>query len=901
MPPQSSKKEVDELRKRLDDQQELLDSYERQSGRLRGRLRGFCKTLEVVFSLLLLTAIGGFFLFIIGMIAEGDAEVLFPLVVLFFCFGVLWSLLLVIVSMFHLKVLNAQDSSEEDDLEDSSSETKVDAAKAQEGSDTEGAKEQSQNEKEDKEDTKEPEEKPEEEKSSHAARIKSMIPRKLKPKGDKEDKQATDYEAIFGGSWLSKTGMAIIVLGVAFFLQFSFTNGWITPPFQILIGVLIGAGLLLGGEWSDRKGHHAFARALTGGGSLILYLSFFAANVIYTVVPDYYIALLLCLITTIITFGLASRYRSVVVAFFGLVGVYAIPLILSYDGESAVLSVSKVFLLAYYTFINLGLALWLTKTPSIFISVSYLIGAYAMPLFIGLRLELLYVLFAYYVILNSLFAYLSHSNGWWGLSYGVLIMGFIIPSLGLASLDTTAWLYLVYAGTVMLTYLVLFSLHGWGQYMIAPFVIAISTVPFIFFGSYAITPAYAFIITTLLAATIAAAIKPSRTLFYVMVLWAIVIPRMMIPENSLDTDIVYTTFLACVSFSFIIFSIIRRWEYVELMSMLLTYPILAFIVDADYQGFSWSFLGLFFALYLGAQLYRIITYKTTSTSDVVTVVANGIAFAGIGAYLLAPYHEHLQGLFIGALAVLHFVVGYTLWHQRPSGEVDRKGITTYLALSIGFLLIMFPVQFDGVTVVLLWAASGLVLLLTGLRIQHVALRIIGGILFLFSLARFFLYDFFRFDSDVPFVTPRSLTFLTLVIFTGIISYLYRSPPTRVETYNARIVALFALFLTWGYISYEAFMLFHHASDLAALLSLTLVWALYAMVLITVGFVKDAQWLRLASLLVFGITILKLFLLDVWLLGLAFRILAFIGLGILLLITSFMYSRFKMLIIGGKDD
>jgi uncharacterized membrane protein len=49
--------------------------------------------------------------------------------------------------------------------------------------------------------------------------------------------------------------------------------------------------------------------------------------------------------------------------------------------------------------------------------------------------------------------------------------------------------------------------------------------------------------------------------------------------------------------------------------------------------------------------------------------------------------------------------------------------------------------------------------------------------------------------------------------------------------------------------------------------------------------------RLAGLVLTGIVILKLYLYDVWQLGRVYQIIAFVILGILLLSTSFLYSRF----------
>ncbi|NIM04512.1 MAG: DUF2339 domain-containing protein, partial [Armatimonadetes bacterium] len=54
-----------------------------------------------------------------------------------------------------------------------------------------------------------------------------------------------DLESILGANWLSKVGVAAIVLAVASFLKYALESGWIGPTAQVAIG-LTAAGVLLG-------------------------------------------------------------------------------------------------------------------------------------------------------------------------------------------------------------------------------------------------------------------------------------------------------------------------------------------------------------------------------------------------------------------------------------------------------------------------------------------------------------------------------------------------------------------------------------------------------------------------------------------------------------------------------
>ncbi len=75
------------------------------------------------------------------------------------------------------------------------------------------------------------------------------------------------------------------------------------------------------------------------------------------------------------------------------------------------------------------------------------------------------------------------------------------------------------------------------------------------------------------------------------------------------------------------------------------------------------------------------------------------------------------------------------------------------------------------------------------------------------------------------------------------------------------------------------------------LSLTILWAVYAIGIIATGIVRGASRVRLAGLVLLGLPVLKLFLFDVFLLEQAYRVAAFVTLGALLLSTGLAYQRY----------
>jgi uncharacterized membrane protein len=72
---------------------------------------------------------------------------------------------------------------------------------------------------------------------------------------------------------------------------------------------------------------------------------------------------------------------------------------------------------------------------------------------------------------------------------------------------------------------------------------------------------------------------------------------------------------------------------------------------------------------------------------------------------------------------------------------------------------------------------------------------------------------------------------------------------------------------------------------------SIAWALFGLVLLVFGIAKKVPMVRYASLALIGVTLLKLFLHDLSQLGQLQRIGAFVGVAVVLLVSSFLYQRF----------
>jgi len=78
----------------------------------------------------------------------------------------------------------------------------------------------------------------------------------------------------------------------------------------------------------------------------------------------------------------------------------------------------------------------------------------------------------------------------------------------------------------------------------------------------------------------------------------------------------------------------------------------------------------------------------------------------------------------------------------------------------------------------------------------------------------------------------------------------------------------------------------------ASITLSIFWLVYAIFLVSVGFVKRYKWVRVGGVALLLVSIFKLFFYDLWSLGQFYRIIASISLGAVLLGISFAYQKYR---------
>jgi uncharacterized membrane protein len=80
------------------------------------------------------------------------------------------------------------------------------------------------------------------------------------------------------------------------------------------------------------------------------------------------------------------------------------------------------------------------------------------------------------------------------------------------------------------------------------------------------------------------------------------------------------------------------------------------------------------------------------------------------------------------------------------------------------------------------------------------------------------------------------------------------------------------------------------------LGLSILWGSYALLMIALGIWKNKRHLRMGAMVLFAGTLIKLFIYDIAHLNTIAKTIVFVSLGLLLLMISFLYNKYKARIL-----
>jgi uncharacterized membrane protein len=356
----------------------------------------------------------------------------------------------------------------------------------------------------------------------------------------------------------------------------------------------------------------------------------------------------------------------------------------------------------------------------------------------------------------------------------------------------------------------------------------------------------------------------------------------------------------------------KNWRWLNIVSMVGTVVLFSGIVYSWYGQLALSigFATLFFLIF-AAQAYvqNVMTRRALSAVDFFLAIAPPVLY-------FAHCYFVLQGgryaVAVGPFAVVMAAV-YVAFSNKvfKTAFEDKKLCMMYLTMAAAFLTVAIPIQLRGYWVVWGWGVEALLLSILGFQFGSAKTRTVAvGV---FALAAI---DLFGLTSSTlsyyrPTAYPAILlpTYLVLTALIACVIYLYHSNREAL-THDERILAPDSLIVGAAAILLVGLSASLHIwADaqmwrLGTSVLLTLLWLVYGLAAIILGIQYKHRPIRLFALVLLGLVLLKTYLSDVWAVELAWRIVAFIALGVMLLAASYFYQKYRPQVahlVAGEGD
>ena len=218
---------------------------------------------------------------------------------------------------------------------------------------------------------------------------------------------------------------------------------------------------------------------------------------------------------------------------------------------------------------------------------------------------------------------------------------------------------------------------------------------------------------------------------------------------------------------------------------------------------------------------------------------------------------------------------------------NRSLIIIFLGLVVSTLFIAI-LEFDDRQILILWMILATSLFLFGRKEPFKSAQVMAIVVIFFSITRLVddLNEIDKFDWVI--LNYRMITHL-FVILALVVGFYVISWKNK---------TIFKLILSISFLVYVMILLYFESAlffwnDFSMTLTLTsILWGIMSLILLGIGFVKYRKSFRFAGLGILIITLLKVYIIDIWYFDQAARIIAFIGLAIILLSGAFIYKKFK---------
>ncbi len=672
-------------------------------------------------------------------------------------------------------------------------------------------------------------------------------------------------EQYIGGNLINKIGILILVIGVGIFLNYAFENNLLGPVARISLGYVAGVALVGLAYWL-KKDYPAYSAVLLSGGVSTLYFTTYFAYDFYGLLP-HLLAFVFMVAVTGFTIYAAMQLDQQVIGVYGQVGAYAVPLLLSQGGGQVAV------LFAYMAIINTGVAVlafrkrWPAMNVTAFIITWLAYGGW---------------FFLSYDSTTGLPVALGFGTLFWALFYAVFAFGLRgreeVTGRNGVLLVSNAFVFYLLAYEALEGYV-----HERWQGL---FTVAVAVV-------HAGVAAYA------------RRRSDSPALFSLALVLTVAFLTIAVPVQLGGVSVTYVWAAEAV----VLFAAGQRLRndlYGYMAAAITALAVFSLFADWGAYGNYDQPIPLLFNRYWAASLWVVLAL------GVITRLARREGGAAIGPQSLALLWRDVVPV-VGAallyggfsLEISHYFE-YQVARLRPD---DLSGLAGRLRMLEQLWLVAFSGLFVAVLLVLtryFRAARSWQLALAGLSLLVLGWWLLSGL-----YAAETLRDAYREgvpDRRAAYLLLRYLAYGGVGLCVGLAGQRVRQlGNARAGSFGQWYPAAVHVFII-ALLSAELVQLFVWLGGgpvalwkgLAQKVGFSVLWGVYALVLVGRGIWRKRKVLRLLGIALFGVTLIKLFLFDLGDIATLGKIIAFVGLGVLLLVISFLYQKFKDVILAEDE-
>ncbi|MFL5797337.1 MAG: DUF2339 domain-containing protein [Actinomycetota bacterium] len=347
----------------------------------------------------------------------------------------------------------------------------------------------------------------------------------------------------------------------------------------------------------------------------------------------------------------------------------------------------------------------------------------------------------------------------------------------------------------------------------------------------------------------------------------------------------------------------RNWELLERAAFLGAWAT-AFSSGPMARPAQVAWAGAIFALFAVRPFLRNLDPGLARDREALQSVANGFVFLVFLEVALTVGHLAADR---GPAAFGIAAVYVLLWLlARASAPDDTELSRIFQGMAVAMATIGVFFQAHGLALGTLWSVEGVVLLWLGSRSPREDLRrYLGLALVGLGFVRTIVVGLELGAAYLParlVISPQSLAVAAQVAaLAATVRLLRRGEPWERTARLTALVTANAVALGWASAEAHAWFVRRgdgHVDRLA--FAYSAIWATYAAGAYAVGIAVRSRGVRLAAAGLFAVTLGKIVLSDAWLLGSVLRTIVFVGVGVLLIVCSLAYHRFRGILVGERD-